>query len=186
MSEDRSTSPNLVADAANGTEQQALRCQWCSVPLAAGVSICPTCGSPGIPDPRMTLAGLTDLEVSLPDPIKEAVAVNGVTGGEAELVEWWRNETAAGEMTDEPRQTLDFEAIERRRTQSLIFIGGAVAICTLLGWLIGPALLESPFERLTGTTVDDPSDLRTLGTICGLIAGMFIGATGGWVIGSDT
>ncbi len=69
--------------------------------------------------------------------------------------------------------------------QSLVFMGGAVVVCAMLGWLIGPSLLVGPFEGLTGTEVEDLSDLRGMGTIGGLVIGMFIGATGGWVIWSD-
>lgn len=184
MSDNRSTLPGQSDSAVTGpsdnptTGQPSLRCQWCSVPLAAGVTTCPTCGSPGIPDPQMIVAGLTEPDVPQPDP---AVAANAVAGGEVALDEWWRNEPAGAESI----QTVDFAAIERRRTQSLIFIGSAVVICGLLGWLIGPVLLESPFERLTGATVEDSDDLRTMGTIGGLIVGMFFGASGGWVIWAD-
>lgn len=186
MSDQHSPSPNDVASAVIGASgRQSLRCQWCSVPLATGVTICPTCGSAGIPDPGMTGAGLTEPEISEADPVRDAVAANGVAGGEVELVEWWRNETPAGDLTEEPRQTLDFAAVERRRMQSMIAIGGAVVVCVALGWLIGPSLLEGPFERLTGTTVENPDDLRTMGTIGGLIVGMFVGATSGWVVWAD-
>ena len=82
-------------------------------------------------------------------------------------------------------RVVDFEEVERRRMQSIVFMGGAVVVCAMLGWLIGPSLLVGPFEGLTGTEVEDLSDLRGMGTIGGLVIGMFIGATGGWVIWSD-
>jgi uncharacterized Zn finger protein (UPF0148 family) len=190
MSDQRNTSP---ADSGNvmfrpseppTTERQSLRCQWCAVPLATGTTICPTCGSAGIPDPRMTVASLADSGAD--QPVQAGNAVTAVTvGNDVELVEWWQPETPDGELAEESRNTLDFDAVERRRTQSLMVIGGAGVVCALLGWLIGPSLLESPFERLTGATVEDPADLRTMGTIGGVIAGLFIGATCGWVIWSD-
>jgi len=163
----------------------ALRCQWCSVPLAAGVTTCPTCGSPGIPDPRMTVAGLNDLATGQPEPLSNTMAVSDITGDEVELTEWWRNEPSAGDLNETPLQTLNFEDIERRRMQSIGFIVGAVVVCTFLGWLIGPSLIVKPFEGLTGTTVENLDDLRTMGAIGGMIAGMFVGATGGWVIWSS-
>lgn len=164
---------------------QSLRCQWCSVPLAAGVTVCQTCGSAGIPDPRMTVPDVTDPETRQVDPLRKALTSDNVPAGEAGLVEWWRDETLDGAGSEAPARVVDFEAVERRRMQSIVFMGGAVVVCAMLGWLIGPSLLVGPFEGLTGTNVEDLSDLRGMGTIGGLVIGMFIGASGGWVIWSD-
>jgi hypothetical protein len=181
MSDHRSPSP-----AANLTsEAQSLRCQWCSVPLAAGVTTCPTCGSAGVADPQMSVAGLTELDEleqatwSTPGPVEDEHESSPIAA--AELVEWWND----GESVGAGVGTLDFMAVERRRTQSLMFIGGSVLVCALLGWLIGPSLLVGPFEGVTGTNVEHLSDLRTMGTVGGFIIGMFIGACGGWVIWAD-
>jgi len=164
--------------------QGPLRCQWCSVPLADGVTVCPTCGSPGIPDPRMTVPGLTEPEIIEQDPLAAAVAKPAIAGDEGALVEWWNNETSPKSATGMRREILTYEEAEQRRTHSLIFIGCAIVVGCALGWLIGPALLESPFESLTGANVENASDLRSMGTIGGLITGMFVGAAGGWVIWS--
>jgi hypothetical protein len=164
---------------------ESLRCQWCSVPLAAGVTVCPTCGSAGIPDPRMTVPDVADLETHQPDPLRTALTSDNGPAGEADLVEWWRDETSGGANGEASVRVVDFEEVERRRMQSIVFMGGAVVVCAMLGWLIGPSLLVGPFEGLTGTEVEDLADLRGMGTIGGLVIGMFIGATGGWVIWSD-
>jgi len=190
MSEQFNARPDLSRRSTIGTseppvtEPQSLRCQWCSVPLEAGISICPTCGSPGIPDPRMTVPSVTVLEPTPPDPIREALSGGIASVDEAELVEWWNEEKPDDVIGAAPITTVDFEEIERRRMQSIIFMVGSVFVFALLGWLIGPTLLVGPFEGLTGTTVEDPSDLRGMGTMGGLIAGMFVGATGGWVLWS--
>ena len=169
-------------DPAPDTAQaSALRCQWCSVPLMPGVTICPTCGSPGIPDPRMTVAGLNDSDVDEPEPASEEFVAHPKTDDTGELVEWWREESKAAD-TAHTREQLSYEEVEQRQVQTLAFIGIAVVVCAVLGWIIGPALLEGPIESLTGTPVEQRSDLRGMGTFIGLIVGMFIGATGGWVI----
>jgi hypothetical protein len=164
------------------SDTQPLRCQWCSVPLAAGVTICPTCGSAGVADPQMSVAGLTDLDdleqAAWSAPVTVEHESSPIAAGE--LVEWWNDGESVAASAG-----LDLMAVERRRTQSLIFIGGSVILCALLGWLIGPSLLVGPFERVTGTNVEHLSDLRTMGTIGGFIMGMFIGACGGWVIWAD-
>lgn len=183
MSEPRDSS--IEASQAPGAEQQALRCQWCSVPLAASRTICPTCGSPGIPDPRMSVPGPTEPEASRPGQPANAGMAGGATREGSEPPEWWRDEAIAGGAADVPLTTMSFEDVERRKMQSLTFIGGAVLVCALLGWLIGPSLLVGPFERVTGANVEDLSDLRGMGAMGGMIAGMFIGATGGWVIWSS-
>jgi uncharacterized membrane protein AbrB (regulator of aidB expression) len=128
----------------------------------------------------MTVAGLTDLGERSPDPLAEAVVERGATGDQSELIEWWHGDEQKGDT----REPLSFEEVEQRRMLTLAFIGIAVVFCASLGWIIGPAMLDGPIESLTGTPVEEPSDLRGLGTFVGLIAGMFIGASGGWVIWS--
>ena len=183
---DLSNSPLRQAiSAAQGTAAGTLRCQWCSVPLQPGVTTCPTCGSPGIPDPRLSVTDLDEPASHTANPIGIPAVGNAVINDEQRLVEWWKHETLNADPLDEPATKLpSFEEIEQRRMQSMLFIGGAVLVCAFLGWLIGPSLLVGPFEGLTGTTVEDPSDLRGMGTIGGILAGLFIGATGGWVVWS--
>jgi hypothetical protein len=184
---DLSNSPlrQAISAGQGTTEAGALRCQWCSVPLQPGVTICPTCGSPGIPDPRLSAGTMEDLDISDARPTVAPVTNDAVAVDERDLVEWWKHETLNAEPLDEPQQALpSFEDVERRRTQSLVFICSAVVVCGMLGWLIGPSLLVGPFEGLTGTTVKNLSDLRGMGTIGGVLLGLFIGSTGGWVIWS--
>ncbi len=132
----------------------------------------------------MTVPGVAELEPSKPDPIREALSAGTASPNETELVEWWKDETPDGAAIAAPMKTVDFEEIERRRMHAVLFMGGAVFVFALLGWLIGPSLLIGPFEGLTGTTVENPSDLRGMGTMGGLVVGMFVGATGGWVLWS--
>jgi len=40
-------------------------------------------------------------------------------------------------------------------------------------------------ENLTGSPADDTGALRSLGAFVGFLAGMFVGALGGWVTWSD-
>jgi len=131
----------------------------------------------------MTVVGADEPAVRTLDPIGVPAAEAVIAPDEQQLVEWWKHETLNVEPLDEPATPLpSFEDIEQRRMQSMIFIGSAVIVCALLGWLIGPSLLIGPFEGLTGTTVENPSDLRGMGTIGGILAGLFIGSAGGWVI----
>jgi hypothetical protein len=175
-----------ISAAQGTTEAGALRCQWCSVPLQPGVTICPTCGSAGIPDPRMSAGRLDELDITDASPSFAPIANDAAVADERELVEWWKLETLNADPLDEPLPAVaSFEDVERRRTQSLVFICGAVVVCGMLGWLIGPSLLVGPFEGLTGTTVTNLSDLRGMGTIGGILLGLFIGSTGSWVIWSS-
>jgi hypothetical protein len=185
---DLSNSPlrHAIATRQDVANSGALRCQWCSVPLPAGVTTCPTCGSPGIPDPRLAAGDLNESEIPALDPIKTAAATAPDITDERELVEWWKHETLNADPIEEPLPTTpSFADVERRRMQSFAFISGAVFVCAMLGWLIGPSLLVGPFEGLTGTTVEDLSDLRGMGTLGGIIIGLFIGSTGGWAIWSS-
>ena len=134
----------------------------------------------------MTVRGVAELEPSPSDPVREALGGGVASPDEIELSEWWNDETPDGAASATPVGAVDFEEIERRRMQSIVFMGGSIFVFALLGWLIGPSLLVGPFEGLTGTTVEDPSDLRGMGTMGGLVAGMFVGATGSWVLWSDT
>lgn len=178
----------IDGNAPHAAGQQSLRCQWCSVPLATGVTICPTCGSPGIPDPRLTAPGLTDTieptPAQNPDTGTRADATSANTTGNPPLL--WPEDISPSEVAEAPLNSIDFDAVERRRMLSMLFIGGGVLFCALLGWLIGPTLLQGPFESLTGSPVENPDDLRTMGTISGLMIGMCIGATAGWVVWSAT
>lgn len=147
----------------------ALRCQWCSVPLDAGVTTCPTCGSPGIPDPRL------DPPAAAETPARDANAAAQPT----ELVEWWREEDE--EATRSRKPLLSPDDADQRRMMTLAFIGSATVICVAAGWLAGP-LLAGVMENMTGMPVENTSDLRPTGAFLGLLAGFFVGALGGWMI----
>jgi hypothetical protein len=98
-----------------------------------------------------------------------------------ELVEWWRED----EETDEEagRNTRMSEAdASRRRNQSIVIMVAAAVACVFIGWLLAPTLLAEPMENFTGTPVEDPESLRSLGAFFGLLAGLLVGATSGWVI----
>jgi hypothetical protein len=155
-----------------GAAADALHCQWCMQDLPAGQTVCPSCGSPGVPDPRLA-AVVTTADPTLAAPV-------GADLVRPELVEWWRDDEGV-DADGTPKLTA--ADVEERRTQTFIAIGVAVAVCISLGWLSGP-LLAPLIERLTGSKVEHPSDLRGAGAFLGTLVGMFIGATGGWIIWS--
>jgi hypothetical protein len=155
----------------------ALRCQWCNTALPAGATLCPSCGSAGVADPRLTSVA------ELPVGLVEAVPDLATRADASELVEWWRdNDDPADDAILAPK--LSLEELEARRVRTFAAIGVAVVVCVGLGWLAGP-LLAPGMERLTGTTVEHPSDLRGAGTFLGALVGMFVGAIGGWIIWSS-
>jgi hypothetical protein len=133
----------------------------------------------------MTVSGPTELETQQSSPPADTPTAVDAPGGTAEIPAWLRDDAISQELAEAPLTTMSFEDVERRRMQSLMFLGGAVVVCAALGWLIGPSLLVGTFENLTGTTVEDLSDLRGMGTMGGLIVGMFVGAAGGWAIWSS-
>jgi hypothetical protein len=160
---------------------EALRCQWCSVPLPANVTICPNCGSPGVPDPRfsdpMDSGGPTGpLAARLRAPAPDAV------------LDPWREDTTDGPQLDfsEPPapQQISWEDAERRQFNTILIAGVAVISCALVGWLAAP-LLAGVVENLTGTPVENTSDLRPFGALLGLLSGFAIGAIAGIVIWSN-
>ena len=153
--------------AAPGIDAGALRCQWCSVTLSPGITICPTCGSAGIADPLMTVPDA--------EPAPEPVSPQPI-----ELVEWWREDEADGKPA---RVQMSFVEAERRRQQTIVFIAVAVLACAITGWLAGP-LLAGAMESLTGTPVENTSDLRPTGGFLGTMIGFMVGAAGGWLIWS--
>ena len=97
-----------------------------------------------------------------------------------ELVEWWREDEAAGTPA---RVQMSFADAEQRRQQTLVFIAIAVLGCAVAGWLAGP-LLAGAMESLTGTPVEDTGDLRPTGGFLGIMVGFMVGAAGGWMIWS--
>lgn len=150
-----------------------LHCQWCSVTLPAGQTVCPKCGSPGIPDPRLGEA-----------PPPAAALPEATPARPVELVEWWReDEEAADGEQPRSRALPSYEEVERRRMMTLVFIGLSVVFCAVLGYLLGP-VLAGPMEALTGTPVENTAELRPTGAFIGLLAGFMVGATGGWIVWS--
>ena len=166
---------------AQSAVSRPLRCQWCSQTLPAGVTDCPTCGSLGAPDPRLNMPG----EGPTPalDASSAVMASNAqvALGEGAALPEWWLDDDDAG-ASHKPTMTL--ADVEQRRARALVTIGAAVVLCVALGWLLGPQLAGG-FERLTGSPVENPDDLRGTGAFLGMLTGMFVGATGGWLIWSS-
>lgn len=145
-----------------------LRCQWCSVQLPAGTTICPTCGSPGIPDQ----------DVPLPEAEPETISgVDVEQKPEEELVEFWNDEPAGS--TTSSRQSTAAEPED----QLVIFLGlaGAVVFCVVVGVLLAPPLLTPVMENITGTPVENPGDLRPVGGVVGFLVGLFIATIGLWV-----
>lgn len=147
----------------------SLRCQWCSVTLPEGTVVCPTCSSPGVPDPAMTAAGSEILE---PLPSSEAVRPP------EELDEWWLDDVAAPRPAARPESSVALDEDRLLKTAAILI--GIAAVCAFIGWLAGP-LLAPAMENITGSPVQDTNDLRPMGSIFGFVAGLFIGACAGWI-----
>jgi hypothetical protein len=171
----QAASPSIAKPTASAVGSGgALRCQWCIEALPAGTSRCPSCGSNAIPDPV--------LSEDLPASVEAVVLEADPPAAQGELREWWRDDEAE-EPDRKPRITPD-EA-ERRTVVTITSLVGAAVFCIFIGWLIGPRFLEPLMENITGAPIDNPDDLRGLGAFIGLLGGLFIGATGGWIIWAD-
>jgi hypothetical protein len=161
--------------------QATLRCQWCFVPLEEGTTICPTCGSPGVPDPRMTVPGAEP-------PSPAAIDTSTMAGLNESLFDAQGNllllDLASDDEAESNRPRMSWEDAERRQLNTIVFGLGAVIVCALLGWLAGP-LLAGFVEGLTGTPVENKNDLRPMGAIFGLLGGFMVGAIGGIAIWSN-
>ena len=145
-----------------------LTCQWCSVSLPPGVTICPTCGSPGVADDSMIVPDLIET------PAHDELTVQHKD--EDELVEWWKDE---GESETE---TYKNSAAQGDDLMPVILgLIGTAVVCVVLGIFVAPILLVSLFEGSLGVTVENSNDLRPLGGVLGLLTGAFIGAIGMWV-----
>lgn len=151
-----------------------LTCQWCSVRLPAGETRCPTCGSPGIPDPNLHAAGIEVLD---------AKAGPDVVEPKEELTEWWLDEDEV--QHQEQRAALSPAAIEDRLLKTAGVLIGTAVVFTFLGWLVGPLFLSPLMENITGTPVERAADLRPMGGILGLLTGLFFGASYGWIAGAE-
>ena len=159
--------------AINQTQTGELHCQWCSVTLPAGETRCPTCGSPGIPDPNLHAAGLELLEEPEPAEVKP----------KAELDEWWLDDDEVEHQ--QQRAVMSSSAVEDRMLRTAMILLGTAAVFTFLGWLLGPLFLSPVMESITGTPVENASDLRPMGGILGMIVGLFFGASYGWIAGAE-
>lgn len=154
--------------------QGDLHCQWCSVSLPAGETRCPTCGSPGIPDPNLHAAGIEILEPEIaPEPVQT----------KEDLPEWWLDEDEVKHQ--QQRAAVSSSAVEDRMLRTAAVLIGTAAVFTFLGWLIGPLFLSPLMERITGTPVERAADLRPMGGIIGLLTGLFLGASYGWIAGAQ-
>jgi hypothetical protein len=164
---------NGVPAAADAPSADGLRCQWCFVPLAAGTTICPTCGSPGVPDPRFTKPE--------PEPAVPDLLLEGIDG--APVIAPWRDDDLSV-LNDPPtskRNTMTFQEAENRQMRTIVFAAVSILVCAFIGWLAGP-LLAGTIESFTGTPVENTGDLRPMGAFFGLLTGFFIGGLGGVVI----
>jgi hypothetical protein len=171
--------PTLLksAPASSGPLSGTLRCQWCSVPLAAGITRCPSCGSAGVPDPRLSP---TSDNPPLPAPLAAAPTVDAYAPLTVEQVD----ALAPPPLDQQPsvdRKQLTWEEAERRQFRTIAIAAAAILVCTFLGWLSGP-LLSGVVENFTGTPVENPSDLRTMGALIGLLSGFAVGGVAGTVI----
>ena len=145
------------------------RCQWCSVSLPVGTTVCLTCNSPGVPDPALTVPGIEILE---PTPAVETAKPPG------ELDEWWLDDQPASQPGTRPRSSAALDEDRLLKTAAILI--GTAAICAFAGWLAGP-LLAPAMESITGSPVQDTGDLRPMGSILGFLSGLFLGAGIGWI-----
>ena len=153
----------------DGASSSGLTCQWCSVRLPDGKAICPTCGSPGVPDPQLTAPGIEILEPEVkPEPVEP----------KEELDEWWLAEDVQATVA---KPVKSGELFEDRLLKTVGILAGTGAVCAFTGWLIGPIFLTSVMESITGTPVENADDLRPMGTVIGLLTGLFFGASFGWI-----
>lgn len=173
-----SSDPPAVNDSVGAAHVESaaepgLRCQWCSVPLTSGVTICPTCGSPGVPDPRFTK----------PEPERDASALllEGVV--DTSVIAPWRDDglPSLDDPSPATRKQLTFQEVESRQLRTIMFAAASVLVCAFLGWLAGP-LLSGVIESFTGTPVENTGDLRPMGAFFGLLTGFLISGIGGVVI----
>jgi hypothetical protein len=160
-----------AVDSQQAAGASTLTCQWCSVALQPGVTICPTCGSAGVPDASMVVP---DIPLEIDEPAQLSLAVEPAS--DPELPEWWNE----GEETGVYRNTA-----EEGHDPLPVILGlvGTGVVCILLGVLVAPTLLASVFENSLGVTVENNNDLRPLGGVLGLLTAAFIGALGIWVAG---
>lgn len=150
--------------------QGDLTCQWCSVRLPAGETRCPTCGSPGIPDPSLPAPGIELLET--PERVEPLQPPEGPH-------EWWLDDDEVEHQ--QRRAAMSPNAVEDRLLKTVAILAGVGAAFTLLGWLIGPLFLSPLMESITDTPVETASDLRPMGSVLGLLIGLFFGASYGWI-----
>ncbi|HUG14478.1 MAG TPA: hypothetical protein VMM78_05595 [Thermomicrobiales bacterium] len=160
-----------------GPPREMLRCQWCSVPLKPGVTLCPTCGSPGVPDPVFSTPE--------PEPAPAVDALSVTVFDETSVIAPWRDDESL--VVDAPvtgsRKQLTVQEAENRQMQTIKLAVIAVLVCGFLGWLAGP-LLAGVIESFTGTPVEDSGDLRPMGGFFGMLTGLLVGGIGGVVIWS--
>jgi hypothetical protein len=157
---------NRAARSSAGEGAGTLTCQWCSVNLPAGETICPTCGSPGVADTSMVVPDLIEA------PLQDAVTVQHKD--DSELVEWWKEDAEPETYKNSASQNDDPMPV-------ILGLAGTAVVCIVLGILVAPILLASLFESSLGITVENSNDLRPLGGVLGLLMGAFIGAVGMWV-----
>lgn len=154
-------------------QSSGLTCQWCSVRLPEGKAICPTCGSAGIPDLSLSVPGTELFEPPMtvePQQPRET------------LDEWWLEDDGGAAAIQQPRRT---ELFEDRLFKTVGILAACAVVCAFIGWLAGPPFLAPLMENITGTPVEDTSDLRPMGTILGLLTGLFFGAALGWVFQAE-
>lgn len=148
----------------SGTEE---RCVWCTAVLSEGATVCPSCG-----------ASVTDPALTLPDadpPVAEPAAVQP----SAEPVV--PPPDLPAEAEEQPtRPGMSYDELEQRRLETWIWIGIALIVCAVLGWLLGP-LLSGPVESMTGVPVEDTDDLRPTGLFIGVLFGFLFGGIAGMV-----
>ncbi len=68
---------------------------------------------------------------------------------------------------------------------TIAVLAGCGIVFAMLGALISPYFISPLIENVTGSPVERAADVRPMGAIAGLIAGLFAGATWGWISAAD-
>lgn len=144
-----------------------LTCQWCATVLPDGETRCPACGSPGIPDPTMQVPGAGE--------IVTALFTNEERSPEEILLEPEEWAAPPPPKPDTSDQILN----------NIVILAGCGIVFALLGAMLSPFFISPLIESVTGAPVERAADVRPMGGIAGLIAGLLIGATWGWISAAD-
>lgn len=68
---------------------------------------------------------------------------------------------------------------------TIAVLAGCGIVFAFIGAIVGPYFISPLIESITGAPVERAADVRPMGIIVGLITGLFVGATWGWIAAAD-